>query len=167
MASVGREGMAGLHVVLESEVPSLNAVVHIAGALWRTPVEPFRRFVASSSTFRRTLLRYADAFFTDAVHTATCNSLRRVNQRCGRWLLSTRDRVRHDRLHVSARSVAEMLRAHRDRITFAMRTLHDEKISQGHRGYLDILDPERLMQSGCSCYGVTKARFAHLSGASS
>jgi len=75
VAPVGREGMAGVHVVLESEATSLQAVVQTAGLVWRAPTKLFQGFVSASPEFRRLLLRYTDAFFTDIAHTATCNSM--------------------------------------------------------------------------------------------
>jgi CRP-like cAMP-binding protein len=167
MATAGREGLAGLHVFLETELASLDAVVQIGGSIWRAPIKPFQEYVAASPTFRRLLLRYAQAFFTDAAHTATCNALHRVSQRCARWLLATRDRVGTDRVHLSSQSLALTLGVHREGVTVALRALQDEGIIRGHRAYLDVVDVEGLTQYACSCYGVTRARFARLSGAPS
>jgi CRP-like cAMP-binding protein len=166
MATVGREGLAGLHVFLETERASFDAVVQIAGSIWRVPVQPFHELVAASPMVRRLMLRYTEAFLTDASHSATCNALHRVSQRCARWLLAARDRVGNDRVGLSAQSLASTLGAHRDGVTVALRALQDEEIICGHRDYVDIIDLDALTRNSCSCYADTKARFALVSGAS-
>jgi CRP-like cAMP-binding protein len=160
--SAGCEGLAGLHVFLESDAPSVDAIVQIAGVIGRVRAIDFRRIVRTSPAVRSLLHRYADRFLNDVIQTASCNALHRLDQRCARWLLSARDRVGSETFRISQQSLASMLNARTDGIVAVFRSLQDAGLIRWQRGHFEITDARRLLRFSCPCYRVARARFAQL-----
>jgi CRP-like cAMP-binding protein len=158
----GREGLAGLHIFLGNESPSVDAVVEIGGAVWRVGIDDFRRLVAESASFQRMLLMYTEAVWLEGAQTAACNAMHRVNERCARWLLTARDRVGGGTLRVSSHSMASMLGTHPDGVTTALRALQDAAIVRLRGARLEILDLAALEAASCPCYRLTRERFDRL-----
>ena len=93
-----------------------------------------------------------------------CNGLHRLEQRCCRWLLMTRDRVGSDDLRLTHEYLAIMLGARRASVTEALRPLQEAGLVRSHRGRIAILDGAGLEARSCECYSVVRDEYDRLLG---
>jgi Mn-dependent DtxR family transcriptional regulator len=87
-----------------------------------------------------------------------------MEERCARWLLATRDRVGQDKFVLTHEFLAAMLGVRRASVTVAAGMLQQAGLIKYSRGRVTILDPERLEEASCECYGVVSAQHARLLG---
>src|SRR5260370_12204633 len=84
----------------------------------------FRGELERSPTLHLITLRYAHAFFNQVAQSAACIHLHKVEHRCCRWLLMTRDRMPADDFLLTHEFLAMMLCVRRTPATEVMGSLH-------------------------------------------
>jgi CRP-like cAMP-binding protein len=90
--------------------------------------------------------------------------LHRLEQRCCRWLLMTRDRVHSDDLRLTHDFLAIMLGARRASVTEVLGPLQEAGLVRSHRGQISIVDLVGLEDRTCECYRVVKDEYDRLLG---
>ena len=164
VGTVGREGLVGLPVVLGTDFTPNRVIVQVEGDAWRIPADDFRRVLDERPAVRRVCLRFAQ-FFTDQLsQSVACNRLHTLEERCARWLLMTHDRVHGDVFELTHEFLALMLGVRRAGVSVAMGTLQNAGTIRYVRGRVQVLDRERLEQSSCGCYAITRASLDRLFG---
>src|ERR1700726_4413468 len=93
VGTIGSEGMVGLPVCLGDRDAPSSVYVQVPGSGLRMEAGRFRRELEQSPTLNLVMLRYGHAFFNQVAQSAACAHLHRVEQRCCRWLLMTRERM--------------------------------------------------------------------------
>ena len=93
-----------------------------------------------------------------------CNGLHRLEQRCCRWLLMSRDRVGSDDLRLTHEYLAIMLGARRASVTDVLGPLQEAGLVRSHRGLIVILDGAGLEARSCECYAVVRDEYDRLLG---
>jgi len=156
-ATVGREGLIGISVVLGADHASGRAIAQIAGASLRIRAPALRRAIDADPVLRRVLLRYANVLQEQIAQSVACNSRHTLQERCARWLLATHDRVGRDQFMLLQSFLAAMLGVHRPRVTIAASKLQQAGLISYSRGKLVIIDRERLEDVACECYASVKA----------
>lgn len=164
---VGREGMAGLHMVLESNLESLRAVVQCRGTVCRVDSDLLLAEFRSMRTLHRLLLRFTFSLLSQISLTAACNQLHTVDQRLARWLLAMGDRMDSAELHLSHEFLASMLGTGRARVTESIGRFRDRGGLSGGRGRIIIADRLVLKSESCECYEDLKALYESVGEASS
>lgn len=154
MATVGREGMAGVEVVLGSPTALSRHLVQVPGLALAVRHDAFRRLAEDIPAFRRLLLAYAQAFLAQVLQSVACNGVHSVEQRAARWLLMTRDRSEGDRFPLTQEFLAEMLGVSRPAVNLVARTLQQAGLIRYSCGAITILDRAGLEEISCECYGV-------------
>ncbi len=154
-ATVGDEGMLGIEAFFSSspvtpghsflQVPSDAGLIQIA-------VEPFRRELARGGALYGVVSTYAQSLIAHMMQLAACNAVHSLRQRYARWLLMTRDRIRHNSFYLSQEFLAVTLGAQRPSITKVASVLQDEGVIRYVHGTIEVLDRERLEAAACSCY---------------
>ena len=99
---------------------------------------------------------------TQVSQSVACNGLHRLEQRCSRWLLMTRDRTSSDDLRLTHEYLAIMLGARRASVTEVLRPLQEAGLLRSHRGRISILDRAGLEARTCECYWVVKGEYDRL-----
>jgi CRP-like cAMP-binding protein len=113
VGTIGSEGMVGLPVCLgDTEAPS-SVYVQVPGTALSMDARIFRGELERSPTLKLITLRYAHAFFNQVAQSAACAHLHRVEQRCCRWLLMTRDRMPSGDFLLTHEFLGMMLGVHR------------------------------------------------------
>jgi len=164
VGTIGSEGMVGLPVCLgDREAPS-SVYVQVPGTGLRMDAGLFRDQLERSPTLNLTMLRYAHAFFNQVAQSAACAHLHRVEQRCCRWLLMTRDRMPTGEFLLTQEFLGMMLGVRRTTVTEVMSGLQKEGLIRYRRGHVSILDAEALRQRTCECYDISKLEFDRLLG---
>jgi len=163
-ATVGREGFAGVPVLLGADSTSTEALVQVAGELVRLPVAALREVQAHDGALTALLLRYAQALYEQTAQSVACNRRHAMEERCARWLLMTYDRVGAESFALTQEFLAAMLGVRRASVTVAAGMLQQAGLITYRRGRITILDGERLEQAACECYSVVRAQHERLLG---
>jgi CRP-like cAMP-binding protein len=164
VGTIGNEGMVGLPICLgDGDAPS-SVYVQVPGTALRIDARVFRGELAASPTLNLIMLRYAHAFFNQVAQSAACAHLHRVEQRCCRWLLMTRDRMPTGDFLLTHEFLGMMLGVRRTTVTDVMGSLQKAGLIRYRRGHVTILDHDALQQRSCECYDMSKAEFDRLLG---
>jgi len=164
VGTIGSEGMVGLPICLgDREAPSA-VYVQVPGMALAMDSRVFRRELERSPTLNLVMLRYAHAFFNQVAQSAACAHLHRVEQRCCRWLLMTRDRMPSDEFLLTQEFLGMMLGVRRTTVTDVMGSLQKAGLVRYRRGHVTILDSEALRLRACECYDISRLEFDRLLG---
>src|ERR1700726_444261 len=160
----GSEGMVGLPVVLGDRDAPSSAYVQVPGTALQMDARLFRGALERIPTLNLVMLRYAHAFFNQVAQSAACAHLHRVEQRCCRWLLMTRDRMPSGDFLLTHEFLGMMLGVRRTTVTDVMGSLQKAGLIRYRRGHVTILDLEALRHHACECYDTSRREFDRLLG---
>ena len=164
VGTIGSEGMVGLPVCLgDTDAPS-SVYVQVPGTALGIDAHIFRGELDRSPTLNLIMLRYAHAFFNQVAQSAACSHLHKVEQRCCRWLLMTRDRMPKDDYLLTHEFLGMMLGVRRTTVTEVMGNLQKAGLIRYRRGHVNILDREALRRRACECYDISRLEFDRLLG---
>ncbi|MEP0918283.1 Crp/Fnr family transcriptional regulator [Leptolyngbya sp. DQ-M1] len=163
-ATIGNEGMAGIHVLLGVNHLSLQAIAQVAGNGMRMRVDAFRRVVTPDTRLYELLLRYIQALISQLSQTVACNRLHSVEERCCRWLLMCHDRVPTDEFFLTQELLSQMLGVRRASVSVVAAILQKAGLITYSRGRIRILDRQGLESASCECYHLVKIEFDRLLG---
>jgi CRP-like cAMP-binding protein len=164
VATVGREGMTGISLVLGSETMANEAMVQVPGFASRIETAAFRAAVERAPSLRWKLLRYVLAVMTQVSQNTACNQLHVVNTRCARWLLMTHDRVSGDSFELTHEYLAMMLGVTRPSVSAAAAALKRAGLINYSRGAITVVDRGGLEAMSCECYRIVEDEFDRLRG---
>jgi CRP-like cAMP-binding protein len=164
VGTIGHEGMAGLSVILGVETMPYRHVVQVAGKARRMSAAALVAEFKPERLLPRLLNRYHAAFNTQVMQGMACNGLHSVVQRCCKWLLTTQDRLGSSELNITHEFLAQMLGVRRASVTEVLRPLQNDGLIRASRGKVVILDPKRLADASCECYGVIRSEYKRLLG---
>jgi CRP-like cAMP-binding protein len=159
---VGKEGMLGLPVFLGTDRSSGQSFSQVPGESLRLGAAAFRAAIQRSRALIDLLHRYTQALFTQVSQSAACNSLHSIEERCGRWLLMTHDRVEADEFVLTQELLAIMLGVRRASVAEVAEKLQQAGLIRYRRGQMRILDRKGLEATSCECYGVIRAEYERL-----
>jgi CRP-like cAMP-binding protein len=164
VGTIGSEGIVGLPVCLgDREAPS-SVYVQVPGTALKMNADAFRGELGHCPSLNLAMLRYAHAFFNQVAQSAACAHLHRVEERCCRWLLMTRDRMPSGEFLLTHEFLGMMLGVRRTTVTEVMGSLQKAGLIRYRRGHVSILDPEALRQRACECYDISRLEFDRLLG---
>jgi len=156
VATIGREGMAGLPAALNSDPSHAETFVQgEAPICWRMSTEAFRREIDRRDALYELVIRYNHALFGIVTQSTACNAIHSVEQRLARWLLMAQDRMDAKTFPLTQEFLAMMLGASRPMVTIVAGTLQKAGLITYHRGQITIVDRERLEAASCECYGIS------------
>jgi CRP-like cAMP-binding protein len=158
-AVAGREGMAGLPVILGADSTPMQSVVQIPGSAIKIKAKVVRDAFIRGGTLQSRILRYMHALFVGVSQTAACNAQHRIEARLARWLLTSSDAVQADELPLTQEFIATMMGVRRAGVTCAALVLREEGLINYNRGHIRILNRGGLEATACECYRVIKGQF--------
>jgi CRP-like cAMP-binding protein len=165
VATIGNEGLVGHTAAFGSGRTSPNKlIVQIGDGGLRIEARALRTEAARGGPFLDLLDAYHSAFMAQVSQSVACNGLHRLEQRCCRWLLMTRDRVGSDDMRLTHEFLSIMLGARRASVTEVLRPLQEAGLVQSRRGRISILDGAGLEEQACECYQVVKDEYDRLLG---
>ncbi len=163
LVTVGNEGMVGIAVFLGSHsTPVGRAVTQIPGEALAVEADRLEAAVAESPKLQGVMLAYTHALLLHMAQGVACNRLHAVEQRCARWLLTTRDRVGGDEVALTQEFLSQMLGVRRASVTDAVRALEEARLVSHRRGAITILDRPGLERASCECYAVVRDAYDRL-----
>jgi CRP-like cAMP-binding protein len=161
VAVVGNEGMVGVPLALGLRRSLVGAVVQGSGSALCVRAQAFRDELRREPRLRREIDRYIHGLMAQLTQTATCNVFHPIEARCARSLLMARDRLQSDELELTHQFLAQMLGVRRVGVTVAAGNLQRRGVISYSRGRLVILDPKRLAEAACECYGLIRSNYEH------
>jgi CRP-like cAMP-binding protein len=159
VATIGREGMAGLSAILGGMTSPYEVIVQVSGDGLCMSAEAFASEVNHGGPLRQLIASYYNAFSVQVSFAVACNGLHKVEQRCCRWLLMTHDRVGADVLPLTHEFLGIMLGVRRASVTEVLNSLEAQGIVGNERGEIEILDRQRLEQHSCECYRQVQQQY--------
>jgi CRP-like cAMP-binding protein len=156
MATVGREGLVGIDVLLGGQDAFGRVVVPIAGSALAVEASRFQSALRENTGLRVACEAYAQAFLAHLLQNVACNVSHRVDQRCARWLLVCDDQTDGDALELTQESLAEMLGVRRSTVTAVAGTLQRAGLIHYRRGAITVLDRRGLAATACECYQMVR-----------
>jgi CRP-like cAMP-binding protein len=162
VATIGRESVAGLTVVLGTSMMAQRVIAQIPGEAERLPVNAYERLRNRLQNLELLLLRCAAGLVTQIAQGSACNRLHAIEARCARWLLLTHDRVDGDEFPLTHEFLAQMLGVTRPSVTIAAGILQKAGLITYARGIVSIVDRQRLEDASCECYRIVTDEFRRL-----
>ena len=164
IATVGREGMVGISLFLETATVAWRAFGQVPGKALRIRAETFREEVDRNGALVRLLKRYTQALLSQVAQSSACNCVHTIEQRCARWLLQTHDRVGSDHYPLTQEFLAQMLGMRRSSVSQAAGGLQKAGLIRYVRGRITVLDRAGLEAASCECYAIIRREFERLLG---
>jgi CRP-like cAMP-binding protein len=155
--------MTGLPVVMNDDRSPNETYVQVAGSAYRVAAEDLRNALTASASLQWLLLRYAQWFLTQTIHTALANSTATIGARLARWILMAHDRV-GDCLPFTHDLLARTLGVRRSGVTDALHILEGRGSIRATRGKIAVLDRDGLIDAAGGSYGVPEAEYERLLG---
>jgi len=153
---VGKEGMAGVAVVMGGESTPNRFVVQSHGHAYRMPADDLKEEFNNYSEIRIITLRFTQALITQMSQTAVCNRHHSIDQQLCRWLLLSLDRLESNQLNMTQELIANMLGVRREGVTEAAGKLQKLGVIEYRRGRIVVIDRPKLETLSCECYDVVK-----------
>jgi CRP-like cAMP-binding protein len=160
MATIGREGCAGVQAFFGAKRSSARLLVQIPGSAAKMPRAAFDRAMKSMPSFRGLMLAYVQAFSEQALVSAACNGRHSLKERLARWLLTMRERSDDDVMPLTQDLLAELLGVQRPSLTHAAAELEKAGLILRGRRQITILDRQGLIKASCECYQLVRERVA-------
>jgi CRP-like cAMP-binding protein len=161
IATVGHEGFVGLPVFLQATLTGAHmAFSQIEGDALRMDAADFLDVVNGAPALRSALQRYSMALMTQIARGAACNRVHSIEQRAGRWLLQTHDRVEGDRFVLPPEFLAQMLGGGVDAVRRATQQLDGAIHYDG--AHVTVLDRAGLERQSCPCYAMVRDEYDRL-----
>ena len=162
LATVGKEGMVGVPLFLETETAPFRSFTQVPGESLRLAADVFRDTIGRSGTVVSLLHRYAQVLFNQVAWSAACNRAHSLEQRCARWLLMTHDRVDTDRFELTQEFLGQMLGVHRPRVNRAAGAIQKAGVIRYVRGRVTVVDRKGLEDAACECYRFIRDEYERL-----
>lgn len=155
---VGREGIAGVSVILGGGETKVATVQAEGGAL-RIRADALREEFRRGGTLQTGLLRYTHALMTQISQSVVCNVRHPLPGRLARWLLMYHDRLERDEFSLTHEFMAAMLGVRRAGVSDVANELQKMGFISYRRGHVRIIDREGLEDFACECYPVVKEKY--------
>jgi CRP-like cAMP-binding protein len=163
VATIGREGFAGLPVFLGERISATRNLVQVPGEALMLESEVFRKEMGGGR-MAILLARYAELLFASAAQSTACARLHSVDQRCARAILTWHDRLDHEILPVTQDALAEALGVRRASVTAAIKTFVEAGALRRGRARLTLTRRGILEGLACECYRTIEDAFARETG---
>jgi CRP-like cAMP-binding protein len=160
--AIGREGMAGIPVLLDAGMTPMQTLAQIPGRAVRVKAEILKAEFNTSPALQKLLYRYIHTITVVGSQTAACNRLHPVEIRLCRWLLMSSDGIGSTQLPLTQEFLATMLGSRRASVSEAAAKLQEAGLICYYRGQIQIVDRKGLETTACECYQVVKAEYDRL-----
>jgi CRP-like cAMP-binding protein len=161
---VGREGMAGLHILLKTNITPNKTFMQVAGSGIRVPVEQFDNTLDQEPASRDLFLRYVHSCELQLAHSALANARYNVHERLARWLLMCHDRLEGDDLPLTHEFLSLMLGVRRSGVTNEIHIIEGLHAIKATRGSIRVINRAKLEEIAGGCYGIPEREYERLVG---
>jgi CRP-like cAMP-binding protein len=161
--SIGREGMVGLQVALNSQPLRGRAICQLEGEAVVIARDDMTQMSSEAlPELHRLLMRYAQSTINVLAQSTACNALHPLRQRMARWLLMTRDRVGRDSFALTQEFLAMMIGVRRTGVNEAALQYRKDNIIRYTRGNVTVMNLPGLQKASCECYEFMRDEYARV-----
>jgi CRP-like cAMP-binding protein len=153
---IGKEGFVGLPLLVGYHTSPTRAVTQADGSAYRCDAGALKELLRTCPVLHQQLHRFVQQLAMQTTQIAACNRLHDVEERLGRWILMTQDRIGSDQLPLTQEFLSQMLGTRRSSVTVAAGQLQKGGLISYTRGKVTILDRKKLEQTACDCYGIVQ-----------
>jgi len=170
VATVGKEGVIGISVVLGNAKTLTQAITKIEGLAYRISAKELKNILARSGgrragTLNKLMLAYAQTLLLQVSQTTACNRRHPLEQQVCTWLLSCFDRSTSSNLLITHELIGHILGVRRESITLIAKKLQDQGMINYSRGQIQLLSRDKLEAHACECYSIVKNECNHTKAA--
>jgi CRP-like cAMP-binding protein len=151
---VGKEGFIGLPLVAGFRTAATRAITQIEGSSFRVDGQALTEILLQCPNLERRLQQFAQILAMQVTQIAACNRLHDVNERLGRWLLMSADRIGSNSVPLTQELIAQMLGTRRSSVTVAAGIFQKAGLIAHSRGDVKIMNRPKLEAASCECYGI-------------
>jgi CRP-like cAMP-binding protein len=162
VAMVGKEGLVGVSLLVDSQSTPTRAVVQVAGEALALRAETMSHEFRLAGGFQMAMLRYTQALIAQITQVSMCTRRHTVERQLCRWLLLAFDRVEDGELTITHEAIAHLIGVRREGVTEAAGRLQSAGLIRYSRGRMHLQDREGLVQRGCECYLAIRREYARL-----
>ena len=162
VGTVGYEGVSAIPLILGTTTSANHSFCQVPGDAILISPQLFAHLTETNPGFRTLLNRYLQAYINLLGQLAACNRLHSIYERCARWILMTRDRVRSETLPLTQEYLGMMLGSRRSGVAISAASLRAAGFIRYAQGVITILDLEGLEEAACECYALAQAQFGVL-----
>jgi CRP-like cAMP-binding protein len=156
IAMVGNDGLVGITLYLGGELTPSRAIVQNAGSAYRLPRAKLKDEFKRHGELLMLMLRYARCLTAQMDQTAVCNRYHNLEQRLGRWLLLSLDRLPTTTITMTRESIANLLGVDGEVVNQVAGKLQMLGVLQYSRSGITVLDRPKLELLSCECYATVK-----------
>jgi CRP-like cAMP-binding protein len=157
---VGKEGLIGIPLVAGFRSAPTRAIVQIEATAFRASADTLLGMLRQCPVLEQRLQQFAQIMTLQTAQIAACNRLHEVNERLGRWLLMSCDRIGSETVPLTQELLAQMLGTRRSSVTVAAGMLQKAGLIAHSRGEVKIVDRQRLEEASCECYEIMRLQIA-------
>lgn len=162
IAMVGREGVVGVSVLVDSTATPTRGEVQVAGHALMLRSEIIEREFQQAGAFQVMILRYTQLMLSQMAQAVICNRHHAMEPQVCRWLLSAFDRIDGDELALTQETIAQLLGVRREGISEVARRLQAAGVLRYSRGRIHLLDRASLERRSCECYRMLRGEYERL-----
>ena len=159
---VGREGAAGLDVLMGVDESPHECVIQIPHGGFRIKKEALRKEFERGEEMHDMILLFTHKLMMQVSQLSLCNRLHSVEERLSRSLLMCHDRIDGDVIALTQGFLGLMLGTRRESVTMAAGALQDRGAIKYWRGNIEVLDRDELEGAACECYDIVKGEYERL-----
>ncbi|MDF0750765.1 Crp/Fnr family transcriptional regulator [Marinobacter sp. 71-i] len=161
---IGRDGMLGATLPLDTLAAPLRAVVQIAGTAMAMPVAQLQQELRASPRLLEAVNHYQFRLMMQTLQTAACMHFHEIEPRLARWLLMIQDLSFTDKVQFTHELLSHALGVRRSGITLAAGSLQRQGLIRYSRGEIHILDHPGLEAAACECHEVLNDKYRAVFG---
>jgi CRP-like cAMP-binding protein len=159
VAITGREGMAGIFLLMGATQTQSNAFVQKAGSALRIRLRVVQESFDQNTDVQKIFLRFTRTVLTQLAQSTVCYRHHSLEQQLCRKLLHTLDRQDGEIILMTHELLAQALGVRREGISHAAYRLMKDNIISYARGRIHVIDRQALEHRSCECYGVISKGF--------
>jgi Crp-like helix-turn-helix domain len=156
---IGREGMAGISLILGGPTHDNRLDVEVGGTAFRLPATSLIAEFLQAGALQKLLLRYVFARLAQGSQLGVCSRSHPIEQRLCRLLSRIFARVSGDEVALTQVRIAALLGVRRVSITNAAGHLRTAGIVDYQRGEIRLVSRKKLQERTCPCAEIIRRAF--------
>jgi CRP-like cAMP-binding protein len=162
---IGREGVTGHHVLLQTDRTPSRTFMQVEGDGFLLPVSDLTPVLEMFPQARDLMLRYVHCCEIQLSHSALANARYNIPERLARCLLMVHDRVDGNHLPLTHEFLALMIGVRRSGVTNELHVLEGVHAIRASRGNVEVRDRAKLLELAGGSYGLPEREYARVIGA--
>jgi CRP-like cAMP-binding protein len=164
IATVGKEGLAGVVTFIGDTKLANRACVHYKGEAYRMHAKDVENKFARRPIFRDICMSYTQTLIAQISQNVVCNRLHSVKQQLCRYLLTCQDHLQTNTLPVTHEYISHVLGVRRESISLAVEQIRDAGLIVCSRSKIIITDRTGLLATTCECYDNVREQYERIFG---